>query len=173
MDKDFINSRIRKEICYETLNILKDENLISEYKNCSSVKKNIELLQNILKNKNIDTNIIQNIIDEYIFHLIPAGTKGVIRGNKFNDIVKKIIKNLEFDEKEFEVCFEKHSDIFITDEKPDWYIYKKSDNKIIIGMNQLDLWNGGQQINRGYKYLVDIQSNDKNKKQICVVCNKT
>ena len=34
-------------------------------------------------------------------------------------------------------------------------------NKIIIGMNQLDIINGGHQINRGSKYLIDNNHNDK------------
>lgn len=54
--------------------------------------------------------------------------------------------------------------------KPDWYILEKSTNKIIIGMNQLDLWGGGQQLNRGSKYLEN--KNDENIKLLCVVCNE-
>lgn len=39
-------------------------------------------------------------------------------------------------------------------------------------MNQLDLWNGGQQLNRGYKYLGGNETNTKNCKLLCVICNK-
>ena len=49
----------------------------------------------------------QKIIQEYLLQLIPAGTKGVIRGNKFNSIVKDTIENLNLDNKHFEICFEK------------------------------------------------------------------
>ena len=52
------------------------------------------------------------------------------------------------------------------------YILEKESNKIIIGMNQLDLWNGGQQSNRGSKYLIDNKYNTKTSKLLCVVCNK-
>ena len=38
-------------------------------------------------------------------------------------------------------------------------------------MNQLDLINGGQQINRGYKYIIDNDKNTNNKKLLCVICN--
>ena len=38
-------------------------------------------------------------------------------------------------------------------------------------MNQLDLWNGGQQLNRGYKYIIDNKINTKTSKLLCVVCN--
>jgi hypothetical protein len=40
-------------------------------------------------------------------------------------------------------------------------------------MNQLDLWNGGHQINRGSKYLLDNALNTENCKILCVVCNET
>ncbi len=38
-------------------------------------------------------------------------------------------------------------------------------------MNSLDLWNGGQQLNRGYKYLIDNKHNTDNSKLLCVICN--
>jgi hypothetical protein len=37
-------------------------------------------------------------------------------------------------------------------------------------MNQLDLWNGGQQLNRGFKYIENNGNNEN--KLLCVVCNK-
>ena len=39
-------------------------------------------------------------------------------------------------------------------------------------MNQLDLWCGGQQTNRGSKYLINNQVNTEKSKLVCVVCNK-
>jgi len=42
-----------------------------------------------------------------IIRLIPAGTKGVIRGNKFNKLVKQNITKLGLDTERFEICFEK------------------------------------------------------------------
>ena len=60
----------------------------------------------------------------------------------------------------------------MTTEIPDWYILEKSTNKIIIGMNQLDLWGGGQQLNRGSKYIKNNKHNNENSKLLCVVCNE-
>ena len=42
-----------------------------------------------------------------MLELIPAGTKGVIRGNMFNNIVMNVINNLKLDNDRFEICFEK------------------------------------------------------------------
>jgi hypothetical protein len=146
---ELINIRIKSEICYNTILALSDNILIDEYKQC--VKNEITKLENIL-NKYTNETIKQQIIQEYIIELIPAGTKGVIRGNKFNNIVKNYIITINLDIKRFDICFEKKHNNFITTEIPDWYIYDKSINRIIIGMNQLDLWGGGQQLNRGSKY---------------------
>jgi len=39
-------------------------------------------------------------------------------------------------------------------------------------MNQLDLWNGGQQINKGYKYILNNNYDNINNKLLCIICNK-
>jgi len=39
-------------------------------------------------------------------------------------------------------------------------------------MNQLDLWNGGHQINRGSNYLENNKHNTENSKLLCVICNE-
>jgi hypothetical protein len=166
-----INARIKSEICYDTLEKLKDENLMCEYNECNSVKKSIKKLEDVL-DKYIDKEQKQQIIQDYILELIPAGTKGVIRGNKFNHILEDFISNLSLDKDKFEICFEKKCDQYFTSEIPDWYILEKSTNKIIIGMNQLDLWGGGQQLNRGSKYLENNKHNSEKSKLLCVVCNE-
>ena len=38
-------------------------------------------------------------------------------------------------------------------------------------MNQLDLWNGGHQLNRGFKYIENNKHNTNNSKLLCVICN--
>jgi hypothetical protein len=166
-----INARIKKEICYETLEELTDTKLMCEYKDCNSVKNEIKKLGDVLE-KYTDEETKQKIIQEYLLQLIPAGTKGVIRGNKFNKLVKQFITKLELDADRFEICFEKKSDGHFTTEIPDWYILEKKTNKIIIGMNQLDLWGGGQQLNRGSKYIENNKHNNENSKLLCVVCNE-
>ena len=166
-----INARIKQEICYETLEELTDAKLMDEYKGCNSVKNEINKLGDVL-DKFTDEETKQKIIQEYLLELIPAGTKGVIRGNKFNNIVKRFIATFALDAVRFEICFEKKCEGHVTSEIPDWYILEKTTNKIIIGMNQLDLTSGGHQINRGYKYLIDNKHNNENSKLLCVICNE-
>lgn len=166
-----VNIRIKKEICYNTLEELSDTKLMIEYIKCSSVKNEIKKLECVLE-KYINEETTRKIIQEYLLQLIPAGTKGVIRGNKFNSIVKIFITKLELDVSRFEICFEKKCNSHSTTEIPDWYILEKITNKIIIGMNQLDLTSGGHQINRGYKYIIDNKHNNENSKLLCVICNE-
>tara|TARA_B100000035_G_C20864471_1_gene493325 strand:+ start:87 stop:719 length:633 start_codon:yes stop_codon:yes gene_type:complete len=164
-----INNRIQREICRNTIQELSDENLLDKYQTCESMKNQIIKLENIL-DKYTDESIKHTIINEYMLHLIPAGTKGVIRGNRFNKIVEEYINNIHLDSQRFEIKFESKHNNYSTTEIPDWYILDKYTNRILIGMNQLDLWNGGQQLNRGFKYLNSEIT--ENKKILCVVCNE-
>lgn len=166
-----INTRIKQEICYKTLEQLTDAKLMCEYKDCKSVKNKIKKMSDVL-DKYIDEETKQKIIQDYLLQLIPAGTKGVIRGNAFNKIVKQFITKLELDADRFDIYFEKQCEGYFTTEIPDWYILEKSTNKIIIGMNQLDLWRGGQQLNRGSKYIENNKHNTENSKLLCVVCHE-
>ena len=97
--------------------------------------------------------------------------KGVIRGNKFNQIVKEYILSLNLDRELYTVEFESNSSEYITSEIPDWYILHKESKKLMIGMNQLDLWGGGQQINRGSKYILSFPDNSSVLRLVCVVAN--
>jgi len=171
IDLVYVNNRIRNEICNLTIERLTDVNLSDEYHKCKSVRNKIKKFTDILDKYKIKSKTKDKIINDYLLELIPAGTKGVIRGNKFNSIVRDTIMNLNLDNKRFEICFEKQCELRRTSEIPDWYILDRSTEKVIIGMNQLDLWKGGQQINRGSKYLIDNPLNTEKSKLLCVVCN--
>jgi len=170
----YINERIKKEICYNTLSELTDEKLLPVYKKSTSVIEELKKQEKML-DKYVDSETKQKILNDQdnVLQLIPAGTKGVIRGNKFNEIVKKAILEKNTDFERFEICFEVNCAVkeHNTSEKPDWYILEKSTKKIIIGMNQLDLWCGGAQTNRGSKYIEGNKHNNEKSKLLCVVCN--
>lgn len=153
---------------------LSDEELIEEYVKYPSVQKNTKILTDVLRQNNVTSRQIENIKKDYVKQLVPAGTKGVVRGNKFNNIVKEVIIR-SFTEDRYEVAFEKNCE-FLFSEIPDWYIKDKVTNKIVIGFNQLDLWSGGAQINRASKYIMDdnfhLKYSGDNVKVLSVVCNK-
>lgn len=167
-----INIRIQTEICHNSLYELTDESLHSIFLETESVKKRIMLFKNILNEHLVEDEIKNKILQDTLSQLlIPPGLKGVIRGNKFNCIVQRFLIDLKLDEEKFEISFEKQCENISFSERPDWFISDKNADKIIIGMNQLDLWGGGHQLNRGYKYLKNNVYNTENCKILCVVCN--
>ena len=170
-----INERIKKEICPTTISLLTDEKLLSVYKKSDSVIKELEKQEKML-DKHVNSEQKQNIQSDpdNILQLIPAGTKGVIRGKCFNDIVKAHLEKNNTDSERFELRFEENCNIegYNTSEKPDFYIREKQTNKIILGMNQIDLWSGGAQTNRGSKYIEGNKHNNEKSKLLCVVCNE-
>ena len=167
------------EICYETIKKLSDTNLISEFSNCKSVKSLMKhedvFINNLLSKCSLDDNVMndlkQSLLQRYIPKCIPAGTKGVVRGNKFNQIIREKLVSLKLDNKRFEICFEKNCLQHSTPEIPDWYIREISSGNTLIGMNQTDLWGGGHQSNRGSKY-IHGNTPTSQKKILCVVCNE-
>lgn len=179
---DIINNRIQIERP-EHID-LSDKSLLTEYKNSKAFINRQDNISNIMYeiihhrlSQYIDNEIVEDLtyiismelVDNLVDYIIPTGVKGSIRGNKFNLIVKNFILNIGLDPNIFDIQFEKCNAMYMTDEKPDWYIFNKITNKILIGMNQIDLWGGGAQYNRAMKYL-NYQSNG-NDKLICVVYN--
>lgn len=167
-----INTRINNEFCEKTKNSLTDKTLKNKYKKSSVVKKRIKDITCIMGEIGIDENQIKKFLELYDEKIIPPGIKGLICGNKFNEIIKNKLKNLNLDKERFSIKFEKHNPNVKTDERPDWYIQDNKKRKIIIGMNQMDLWGGGAQLNRGSKYLIDNKVNTGKTKMLSVVCNK-
>lgn len=166
-----LNNMIQEQICYDTINKLKDEALLEEYKKCKSVNSQITILSDILEKNNIPLEKQTSIISDYMVNLIPAGTKGNIRGNKFNKIIEDYIRNIGLDSERYDIQFEKICNTCVTPEIPDWFILEKTTGKVIVGMNQIDLWSGGHQINRGSKYLINNKYNTETSKLVCVICS--
>lgn len=174
MNINDVNKRIENEFDEHIYNLLKDENLNNIYKESKSVQDKINSLSEIFNKYEIDKIKQNSIINDIIDISIPAGTKGVIKGNFFNHLIKKEIENYNLPIDKFNICFEKKNPNYDTNEIPDWFIEDKKTNKIIIGLNQIDLWSGGAQLNRGSKYILnEINSNSNaNVKFLCVVASK-
>lgn len=168
---DEINRIINEQVCQDTIEKLCDKNLFDQYKKSKSVEILSDKLTRKLEKYINDVNI-SSAVSEIMVDLIPPGTKGVIRGSAFNKIVETHIKKLDLDPEKYEIAFEKVCDSCHTTEIPDFYILEKHTMRVIIGMNQIDLWSGGQQINRGSKYLVNNKHNTEKSKLLCVISKK-
>jgi hypothetical protein len=173
LDIKSVNDIVLKQYCSETEKSLTDENLLSIYIKQKSVKENISIFTKAMEKEKLSEDTIKNILNNVIIQLIPPGTKGVIKGNMFNKIVKeKILSFNKLSKDEYIINFEKKHESYLTDEIPDFYIYNIKNKKIVIGMNQLDLWSGGAQINRGSKYILEEEKHkNSNIKFLSVVCN--
>jgi hypothetical protein len=172
LDPDAINELINSEICYMTIDKLTDASLLDTYKKSESVIRMLNMFRDTLDKYVEDENTKLNIINDWLPNLVPAGTKGVIRGNQFNQIIKNHILSFKLDSEIYDIQFETQHPDHMMPEKPDWYIYNKTNKKIVVGMNQVALWGGGQQENRGSKYIsVNNQYNNEHCKLLCVVCD--
>lgn len=161
-----------KNVDIEIMNKLKDSVLRPKFIQQHSVQiklqKTRQKLYDLVDNEEQLDNIMSVIVDE----IIPAGTKGVVRGLEFNHIVKTILET-EMEPSEFETSFETTCPAYHTTEIPDWWVHCRSRDKYVIGYNQIDLWNGGSQTNRGNKYLSDDFHNKtpSHVSILCVVCS--
>ena len=172
-----INQRILKEICYDTIYKLKDINLIDNYKETKSLNIKLNNLSKILSQYITDDKIKDSIMNDMICDLTPSTTKSIIKDHQFNYIVNQKIDSFNLDKKQFRIHYDTHYNSNLIYEKPDWYIIDNYDNKVLIGMNQLDIWSGGYQKNRGFNYLYKYDTilskcNNTKVKLICVVCNE-
>jgi len=165
-----INEKIKATYSAEVCEQLSDQNLMPLYLRALSTKKRFDRLRNVLNKYLSDERQIQAILQSMLIKLIPSGTKGYIRGHKFNEIVKTAILGLHLDEQRFEVAFEKQTVLMNTSELPDWYIREKDTNRVIVGMNQLDFFSGTQQQNRGRDYILNTSFNSETQKFLCVMC---
>jgi hypothetical protein len=172
MNCDEINSIVENQFCDNTLQALSDSSCLEKFKQCESLKNKISRLDSVLFNNFIREEQRKKIINEYTVELISPGLKAVIRGNKFNEIVKNHILSLNLDSTIYDTVFEKKAPIYETSEIPDWYILEKKTNRLMIGMNQLDLWGGGQQLNRASKYILNFPDNSESLRLVSVVANR-
>lgn len=163
MDINRINEIINETYDENIYSKLQDKCIIDKCLVSKSTVKKINSFKQSLKNHNIDNDTIESIINENINLFVSSGTKGVLRGNLFNQLIKEQLMNYGYDDS-YEIEFEKDTD-FETAERPDFYI--KHNNKYLIGFNQYDLWSGGQQLNRAAKYL-NMKTPD-NVKIVCIV----
>jgi hypothetical protein len=166
MDNE-INTFVKDQ--YRELPELNDEYLIANYCKSKSVIKRNNLIKNILLDAGLTHSKCSEISRKLLINVIvPPGTKSTIRGNRFNDIIaKELLKNIK--KQNLQLQREKKHSMF--HEIPDWIITKN--NKTLVGFNQISLFGGGHQLNRGSKYILDDsfhrKLNKANIKMVCVV----
>lgn len=174
---DVLNKEIKRTYVPSVEENISDEKLLDVYRNQQSFKKKMNKIKKDMLSVGIEESKIDAYMNKAILDIIPPQLKAVIRGNQFNLIVKEFIHGLGLQEKLI-IEFEKHHSEYDCSDKPDFYIYDCISKKLLIGMNQLDLWNGGQQNNRASKYVTDERfhlghKTDLDVKFVSVICNFT
>lgn len=131
---------------------ISDTQLMGRYKSQPSVNQRLinirRQLEDVMSIPN-DVDVVMEVITPF---LVQAGVKGVVRGLELNQLVKKRLED-HFQHPTYFIRFKQMCPDYITSEKPDWWIKNNETGRCVIGFNQIDLWSGGAQCNRGDKYL--------------------
>lgn len=164
--------KITKRIAKEYSELFSESELQELYLQTRSVRERITTFQDVSRRWGLTEEQIDGMTSEFLKkdYFIPAGTKGKVRGDLFNLKVKHHLLCLPLP-MHLDVFFEKTPADVDVNERPDWYIRDQNTGKILIGMNQMDLWSGGHQTNRASKYIKE-QRNTESVKLLCVVYNK-
>lgn len=171
MNMSELNNHVDETYCADTNALLTDEALLEQYKNQKSVKNIIDVFRREINREIDDERKVQRVLNRILLHIIPAGTKGVVRGLEFNRIIKKLLVGAFDRVSTLWIAFETHAQSTDTDECPDFVITDRRTNKTIIGFNQVDFTRGGAQLNRGFKYVMANKSS-KDVLFLSVICNK-
>lgn len=160
---DACDSTIEKEIAdlnnhYE---LLKKE---------KSVKKNVELLENILKNNEISEEKIRDIIKDYILNMVPTTVINKVKNNYFSSKIAELLDGsglTENEEEPFTIGYNSFPPEGFINPKidvPDWYIH--NGRTIIYGYNLINLTAKNNYI------WDDLKHNDENVYILTVIPNR-
>jgi hypothetical protein len=166
---------IRAQHCPRAEALVTDGSLSNEYMKAPSVKGRLKRLRNTFRRYKLKKGTQENIIKDIADLIIPPGTKASLRGLTFNKYVKRRLQAMMRRNTRYSLTFEKkHPDLH---EIPDWSLTHNRTQKVLVGYNQLDLWNGGSQLNRAGKYIFDDVFHERhaqNKiKVVSIVARKT
>jgi hypothetical protein len=134
---------------------LSDQALREIYRQQPSVRRRENLMRYALAARGVAADEISAVVEDLTDSLlVPPGTKATVRGGVFNQIVANYLRSLPICNRPgIVLAFEQFCPLAPTGEIPDWYVWDIGGNRALIGMNQVDLWSGGAQINRADKYV--------------------
>lgn len=147
-----------------------DLQLMSSYMTSPSMKNGaLKKLEEVKEELELDDRQKRMFMKKMLPIVIPPGVKANIRGQVFNKYIKNILCSFARGKRSVKVEFEKK--VAEMSEIADWVMTIEGSGTRIIGYNQLDIWNGGAQINRGAKYILDEGLHRRlQKKNVYIVC---
>lgn len=176
VDLATLNNSIKKQYDKYFASLLTDVSLQRMYMKTSCFKKTKSEIHSILERHlckdACSAKILERIVYTINMRFMSPSMKSSVRGSKVNTYIEKKLTKLFSSCKNGTVVFEaKHEKLH---ERADWIITKGA--KTYIGFNQIDLWNGGAQLNRASKYILDDTLHKRLAKDniyiICLVVRK-
>lgn len=160
MNVEEVNKQIKRNICFNTIYRLSDEVLLLNFKKTISGHRIVSNLTEILKEK--DQYELEDIIDKHLSKFISNQTKSQVRKKCFDTIVNETIDNLHLNRN----CFE----IRMKEDNADWLIRELGTNKILLGINSIDIWKNHYRFKKGYD-CVYRKPEYPNEKTVCVIAS--
>ena len=166
-----LQSFIDAGYCPTIAQALSDDVLASAYAESVCMKKKRVLFAGMMtQHLGVDTAQTvgaQAFMDDLLRASVAPGLKGVIRGNRFNRLVAEKVRECLGDAPHLTVTTEEK--LPFLNEIPDWCVWDAHSGRRLVGYNQLDLWEGGQQTNRGSKYVVNDALHNQLPEQVSVL----
>lgn len=133
------------------IDIDNDAEMTALYAETPSVKSRLGRLDKILAEEGVPARKRETLSRRLLCMLVPAGTKGAVRGRIFNKMVEREISKALGRRRGVGFSVEEAHPLF--QEIPDWVLRKGKST--LVGFNQVSLFGGGHQLNRGGKYVTD------------------
>lgn len=156
MIDDKISEKINAQYDKYITQRVSDTMLMSKYHACPSCKKVMNIFEETARDIGVSGRQKRLMEKRLLPLLIPLGVKASVRGAVLNKYIQSKISNIQKATTFIKsAIFEPRNVAYPhISEIPDWVV-ETTTGKLVIGFNQLDLWNGGAQINRGSKYIMD------------------
>jgi hypothetical protein len=178
----FINNMATDTIINDTYDTqivskLNDAFFLSRCNQSAPTIRNRATLNKILLSYKIRKATRERICDRAVPLLVPPGVKASFRGSQLNKLINQRLTRLVKKIPGVSIVFEQsHKKIStVIHERPDWLVTTK-DGRMLVGFSQVALWGGGQQLNRGAKYVLDNRLHTalarKGITLVCVVAEK-
>lgn len=171
-DIDSLNEAMKKQYSKYAEDIIRN----MKFDNSPKVQNIQEKIKQLAEKLELTDKGLRTLKTTLLPMLIPAGVKASSRGVRFNSYINMLLTKEISKRWSNKVSITFETPYHGVNEIPDWTITFKDSNKRIIGYNQLDLWSGGAQINRGAKYILDDHFHSRIRSHnifiVCIVLRK-
>ena len=124
----------------------------------------------ILKSNNFEDDVMDNIFWNCRKYILSAKDKTLIQEHVFGSIVKDKIRSFDLPSNLFEIEHDSEYIPLTNLEKQSWFIRNRLTNKVLIGVNHMNLWKDRNSVNLFEKYM-NFKSESENVEIVCIVAS--